>query len=440
LADAGEYLAARVPDLDDVRARAVAACLGVPAPGVPERTAPYVLVARDLAPADTAVLDLSLVVAIVTAEGGPTSHTAILARARRIPAVVGCADALSLSDDTQVIVDGVSGVVTVDPTAALLASVAERVAATVEPQVVNGPGATADGHPVALLANVGGPGDAAPAVAAGAEGVGLFRTEFSFLSGDEPTVAAQAEAYRVVFAAFPGAKVVVRVLDAGADKPLSYLTGDAEPNPALGVRGLRAFQRQPAVLDNQLAAIVAASADTTADVWVMAPMVADAEETRWFAEKARAAGVRTIGVMVEVPSAALTALGVLAECDFASIGTNDLTQYTLAADRQLGALGRMQDPWHPAVLMLVQSTAAAGVALGKPVGVCGEAASDPVLALVLVGLGVSSLSMSPGALADVRGALSVTSYDECRELAAIAIGAPDAATGRRLVTERALVG
>ncbi|MDQ1727423.1 MAG: phosphoenolpyruvate-protein phosphotransferase system enzyme, partial [Frankiaceae bacterium] len=318
----------------------------------------------------------------------------------------------------------------------LMASAVEAAAtrAAAVSLVVTGPGATRDGRAVPLLANVGGPADAEPAVAAGAEGVGLFRTEFSFLSGDEPSIDAQAAAYRAVFAAFPGKKVVVRVLDAGADKPLSYLTGDEEPNPALGVRGLRAFQRQPEVLDNQLAAIVAASADTTADVWVMAPMVADAAEARWFAERARKAGVRTAGVMVEVPSAALTARAVLGECDFASIGTNDLTQYTLAADRQLGALGRMQDPWHPAVLMLIQSTAAAGAEVGKPVGVCGEAAADPVLALVLVGLGITSLSMSPGALADVRSALARTSYDECRSFAALALAAPDAATARERVT------
>ncbi|MCU1676443.1 MAG: ptsP [Frankiales bacterium] len=439
LATAGEYLAARVPDLDDVRNRAVAACLGVAPPGVPDRSSPYVLVARDLAPADTAVLDLSLVVAIVTAEGGPTSHTAILARERRIPAVVGCPDALSLADGSMVVVDGTTGVVTAEPTDELVASarVAAEARATAAPAVtVTGPGATKDGHAVPLLANVGGPADAEPAVAAGAEGVGLFRTEFTFLAGGaaEPSVEAQAAAYRTVFEAFPGRKVVVRVLDAGADKPLAYLTSDDEPNPALGMRGLRAFQRQPEVLDNQLAAIVAAGAGTTADVWVMVPMVADAAEARWFSERARAAGVRTTGVMVEVPSAALTARSVLAECDFASIGTNDLTQYTMAADRQLGALGRMQDPWHPAVLMLVRATAAAGLELGKPVGVCGEAAGDPVLALVLVGLGISTLSMSPASLADVRAALAATSLDECKELAALALAAPDAASAREAVT------
>jgi phosphotransferase system enzyme I (PtsI) len=442
LASAGEYLAARVPDLDDVRARAVAACLGVPPPGVPDRAEPYVLVARDLAPADTAVLDLALVLAIVTAEGGPTSHTSILARDRHIPAVVGCAEALSLADGDFVLVDGTTGVVTVDPTEQLV-SEANAAAARRREKLSRGgsrrttEGRTKDGRAVPLLANVGKPDDAAPAVDAGAEGVGLFRTEFSFLSGAaQPSVDEQRAAYRAVFACFAGKKVVVRVLDAGADKPLDYLTAADEPNPALGVRGLRALQRKTDVLDAQLEAIVAAAGQTDADVWVMAPMVADAAEARWFAERATAAGVRTTGVMVEVPSAALLARSILAEVDFASIGTNDLTQYTLAADRQLGALGRMQDPWHPAVLSLVATTAAAGQSLGKPVGVCGEAAADPLLALVLVGLGVTSLSMSPGALADVRESLASTSYDECVSLARVALSAADAMTARERVMSR----
>jgi phosphotransferase system enzyme I (PtsI) len=442
LASAGDYLAARVPDLDDVRGRAVAACLGVPPPGVPDRAEPYVLVARDLAPADTAVLDLALVLAIVTAEGGPTSHTSILARDRHIPAVVGCAEALSLADGDLVLVDGTTGVVTVDPTEHLV-SEANAAAARRSEKLSRGgsgrttEGRTKDGRAVLLLANVGKPDDAAPAVDAGAEGVGLFRTEFSFLTGAaQPSVDEQRLAYRAVFACFAGKKVVVRVLDAGADKPLDYLTAADEPNPALGVRGLRALQRKTDVLDAQLEAIVAAAGETDADVLVMAPMVADAAEARWFAARATAAGVRTTGVMVEVPSAALLARSVLAEVDFASIGTNDLTQYTLAADRQLGALGRMQDPWHPAVLSLVATTAAAGQSLRKPVGVCGEAAADPLLALVLVGLGVTSLSMSPGALADVRESLASTSYDDCVSLAREALSAVDAMTARERVMSR----
>ncbi len=217
---------------------------------------------------------------------------------------------------------------------------------------------------------------------------------------------------------------MVRTLDVGADKPLPFLhpatdTGP-EPNPALGVRGLRAFLAGPELLDTQLDALAEAAKGSDADVWVMAPMVADADDARWFVARARARGLEHAGVMVETPSAALTADAVLAEAAFASIGTNDLTQYALAADRMVGSLAARQDPWHPAVLALVAATAEAGQRAGRPVGVCGEAAADPLLALVLVGLGVTSLSMAPAAIADVRAVLAEHSLAECRELASAA--------------------
>jgi phosphotransferase system enzyme I (PtsI) len=283
---------------------------------------------------------------------------------------------------------------------------------------------------VALLANVGAPSDVEAAVAAGAEGVGLFRTEFLFLdAATPPDEATQVAAYQQVFGAFE--RVVVRVLDAGADKPLRFLTAAAEPNPALGVRGLRALRRSPDVLDTQLSAIASAAGDTAADVWVMAPMVADAEEAAWFAARVHWHGLRTAGVMVEVPSAALLADEVLAACAFVSIGTNDLAQYTLAADRQLGALGALQDPWHPALLRLVAMVGDAGGRAGKPVGVCGEAAADPLLACVLVGLGATSLSMSPLALADVRAELATRTLEDCRRLARAAAAAGSPTDARR---------
>jgi phosphoenolpyruvate-protein phosphotransferase (PTS system enzyme I) len=423
LAGAGEYIAGRVTDLDDVRQRVVAACLGVPVPGVPALDTPFVLVARDLGPADAAGLDLDRVLALVTEEGGPTSHTAILARARGIPAVVGCSGATSL--DGLVVVDAAHGVVSTEVTAEHTATARSETAA------VTGPGATADGHPVALLANIGSPADAAAAVAAGAEGVGLLRTEFLFLdSRTPPTGTAQEKAYREVLAAFPGRRVVARVLDAGADKPLAFLTADDEPNPALGVRGLRALRARPEVLDTQLAALAGAAASSEAELWVMAPMIADAADAAWFVSRARAHGLATAGAMVEIPSAALTAGALFGAVDFASIGTNDLTQYALAADRQLGAVAALQDPWHPGVLRLIELVGAAGALARKPVGVCGEAAADPLLACVLVGLGVTSLSMSPAALAEVRAELARRRYDECVALAQRALAAPSAAEAR----------
>jgi len=440
LANAGEYMAGRVADLDDIAARAVAVASGAAMPGVPDLPTPFVLVAKDLAPADTAVLDLTKVLALVTAEGGPTSHTAILARSRGIPAVVGVRGALDLADGTPVVVDARSGSVVAHPDASLLASVEERARLRSSAMAVTGPGRTADGRPVKLLANVGGPADVPAAVEAGAEGVGLFRTEFLYLdAATPPSLSVQAEAYREVLDGFPGGRVVVRTLDAGADKPLAFLDLGDEPNPALGVRGLRAFRGEyVSLLDTQLAALASAAASATsgAELWVMAPMVADAEDAAWFASCAAAHGIATVGVMVEVPSAALTADAVLETVAFASLGTNDLSQYTLAADRMLGALGALQDPWHPAVLKLVAATGEAGAKAGKPVGVCGEAAADPLLALVLVGLGISSLSMAPPAIAEVRASLATHTYDDCVALAAAALGAGTAAGARAAARQR----
>jgi len=432
LAAAGEYVAARVADLDDVRQRIVAACMGVPVPGVPWLDEPFVLVARDLAPADTAGLDLSRVLAVVTAEGGPTSHTAILARARGIPAVVGCAGAGELTG--VVLVDAARGTVTTDPSQDQIAAAAQAPAAPAAAPAA--PGGTADGRPIGLLANLGSPADTAGAVAAGAEGVGLLRTEFLFLDAHTPPTAAEQEkAYREVLAAFPGRKVVARVLDAGTDKPLAFLGAGHEPNPALGIRGIRALRAHPEVLDTQLAALAAAGAASDAELWVMAPMIADVADAAWFVGRARAHGLTRAGAMIEVPSAALTAGALLSMVTFASIGTNDLAQYTLAADRLLGQLAPLQDPWHPAVLRLVELVGAAGALAGKPVGVCGEAAADPLLACVLVGLGATSLSMAPAALAEVRASLAARTYGDCTRLAQIAVGAPTAAEARSRVQD-----
>ncbi|MGH3416168.1 MAG: phosphoenolpyruvate--protein phosphotransferase, partial [Actinocrinis sp.] len=423
LAQAGGYLAERVSDLDDLAARAVAVASGVPMPGVPNPAEPFVLVAPDLAPADTALLDLAKVRALVTEQGGPTSHTAILARARGIPAVVGVIGALRLTDGTPVLVDAAAGRVTPHPSPELLAAADERARSRAQAAQVTGPGRTADGVLISLLANVGGPDDVTEALAAGAEGVGLFRTEFLYLgSATPPSLETQVAAYKAVLDGFAGRRVVARTLDAGADKPLPFLPLGAEPNPALGVRGLRAFRgAHQDLLDTQLAALAQAAEGSSAELWVMAPMIADEDDAAWFAERARAHGLSTVGAMIEVPSAALRADPLFERVDFVSLGTNDLTQYALAADRMLGALGALQDPWHPAVLRLIELTGTAGAACGKPVGVCGEAAADPRLAPVLVGLGVTSLSMAPSAIAEVRAALAQVTLDECRELARVAL-------------------
>ena len=435
----GGYLGERAADLEDIAQRVLAHLRGVAAPGVPDPGHPFVLVARDLAPADTALLKLDQVLALVTTDGGPTSHTAILAREKGIVAVVGAAEAAGLRDGETVIVDAASGVVVTGPSAEELERAAQRAAdrlSSVDAPLT--PGALADGTAVPLLANLGKPADAADAVARGAEGVGLFRTEFLFLSATQaPTVEQQRESYRELLAAFPGKKVVVRMLDAGADKPLAFLNDAHEENPALGLRGLRALRASEDILREQLTALAEADAATDADLWVMAPMVATVEETRYFTDLAREYGLKTAGVMVEVPAAALLADRVLAHADFASIGTNDLTQYTMAADRMLGSVAGFQDPWHPAVLRLVREVGAAGAALGKPVGICGEAAADPLLAVVLVGLGATSLSMAPAALADVRQTLLGRTLGEAKQLAEAALAADDAASARAAASQLA---
>jgi phosphotransferase system enzyme I (PtsI) len=428
----GGYMAERAADLGDVSQRIIAHLRGVPAPGVPTSDKPFVLVAHDLAPADTALLDLSKVVALVTRDGGPTSHTAILARAKAITAIVGVAEADELTDGTEVLVDAASGTVTVSPDRAQIVAAETR---TAELQAIKAApitdGALADGEKIPLLANLGSPKDTAGAVALGAEGVGLFRTEFLFLDAKSaPTVEQQLADYTAVLDAFPGKKVVVRCLDAGADKPLSFLNDAEEENPALGLRGLRALRANEQILRDQLTALAQAQAQTEAELWVMAPMVADVEETRYFVALAKELGIRVAGVMAEIPSLALMADQVATASDFVSIGTNDLTQYTMAADRMLGTVASYQDPWHPAVLRLVKMLGDAGKASGTPVGVCGEAAADPLLAVVLVGLGATSLSMTPAALADVRAELARHTRAEAEALAAAVLTEPTAAAAR----------
>ncbi|GAA4627606.1 phosphoenolpyruvate--protein phosphotransferase [Cellulomonas oligotrophica] len=428
---AGGYLAERVTDLRSVRDRVVARTLGLPDPGVPALTRPSVVVARDLAPADTAALDLDNVLAIVTELGGPTGHTAIIAGQLGLPCVVRVAGATDLEDGVDVAVDASDGTVVVAPGDDVRAAVARRAEADRLLAQETGPGATADGHAVALLANIGTAADAERVGAGPVEGVGLFRTEVIFLERTTaPTQDEQAEAYAQALRAMGDRKVVVRTLDAGADKPLAFATQPDEENPALGVRGYRLVRSNPALVETQLAALGAAQAATGSTPWVMAPMIATPAEARDFAARARAAGVATVGVMVEIPAAALRAREILAEVDFVSLGTNDLAQYTMATDRLRGELADLLDVWQPAVLDLVAATARAGQELGKPVGVCGESAGDALMALVLTGLGVTSLSMSPGALPAVRFALRHHTREQCEQMARAALAASSAPQAR----------
>jgi phosphotransferase system enzyme I (PtsI) len=426
----GGRIGERASDVEDARLRIVAALTGQAAPGLPDATEPYVLVARDLSPADTALLDRRACLALVTEEGGPTSHTAIIARALGIPAVVGAKGAWTAPQGTILLVDGSTGELVWDPRP----DQAEEIeAARPAAREFDGRGVTADGRHVPLLANVGSAKDADAAAAARAEGVGLFRTEFCFLDRDDaPTIDEQVGAYRKVLAAFAGRRVVVRTLDAGSDKPLGFVPTAPEANPALGVRGYRTVSAHPELLDHQLTAIARAAELESADVAVMAPMIATVEEAVEFAASARSRGLRHVGVMIETPAAAIVADRLFEVVDFVSLGTNDLTQYTMAADRLVGDLAALNDPWQPAVLGLIARVGAAAAAAGKPVGVCGEAAADPLLAPVLVGAGATSLSMSARSLAGVAEMLRSVSDEQCRSAAAGAIAAASAADARTI--------
>ncbi|WP_285586843.1 putative PEP-binding protein [Actinomycetospora sp. NBRC 106378] len=432
---AGGYMAERAGDVADIRDRVVAELLGVPAPGVPVLDGPSVLVARDLAPADTATLDPATALALVTVEGGPTSHTAILARSLGIPAVVGCPGAADLVEGTLVRVDGTAGEVVEVPAGTAVGADASAAG----PAAVSGPVTTTDGHRIAVVANIADAKDATRAAEVGAEGVGLLRTELTFLSAStEPTAEEQRAGYAATMAPLAGRPITLRTLDAGADKPVPFLDMTPEVNPALGVRGQRLFDdgaERADVLDRQLVAAVGGALDAGVTLKVMAPMISTADEAARFVARARKAGVEQVGVMIEVPAAVLNAPELLAEVDFVSVGTNDLTQYVFAADRQSGPLAGFNDPWQPAVLRLLDQLCRAAEVTGTPVGVCGEAAADPALAVVLVGLGVTSLSAAASALPAVAARVSSVDLTTAQRAARVALAARDVSSARAAVRD-----
>ena len=438
---AGGVMAERVTDLRDIRDRVIAELRGEEEPGLPQVNGEVVLFADDLSPADTAALDTNHFVALVTELGGPTSHTAIIARQLNVPCIVAVGSNLNdIKAGDKVLVDGALGTITLntDPEIAV-AAVAESKLLAERIAQWRGPAETKDGHRVQLLANVQDGNAARIASNTQAEGIGLFRTEMCFLSAlEEPSVDEQAEVYKKVLERFPNSKVVVRSLDAGSDKPVAFATMADEMNPALGVRGLRVARANEPLLTRQLDAIAKAvkelGRDENAPTWVMAPMVATAREAKWFAGLCAERGL-VAGAMIEVPAAALMADKIMPHLDFVSIGTNDLTQYTMAADRMSPQLAYLTDPWQPAVLRLIQHTCEEGKRTNTAVGVCGEAAADPLLACVLAGLGVNSLSSASTAIAGVGAQLSAIDFDTCVKAAEAAINAEGATEARQKVRD-----
>ena len=423
----GGYFAERTADLDEIMNRLLAKLSGTEQAAL-VLTSPSIIVAEDLTPSDTAQLNLEYALALVVAKGGPTSHTAIVARGLGIPAIVGCDGVMELAEGTELLVDGREGKAFTNALAADI-EIRKHREETLRARAASvvGPGRLKDGTHVTLLANAGDAAGAISAAAVGTEGIGLFRTELLFLdSQTEPTVAEQVEMYKSVFAPMKGLRVVVRTLDAGSDKPVPYINAIHEENPALGVRGWRLTRTSDGVLNRQLEAIAEAAKGMDIDLWVMAPMINTPDEAHDFATRARALGIKKVGVMIETPAAAIHADKVLAEVDFGSFGTNDLTQYVMASDRLDSRLSDMTTTWHPAVLRTIQLACNSAISLNKSTGVCGESAANPHLAAVLLGLGVNSLSMAPTAVSEVRGFLSTVDMQTCIEAAKKAIGARSA--------------
>jgi phosphoenolpyruvate-protein phosphotransferase len=426
-------LSARSVDVRDVGRRVLRHLLGRTAAGL-QLEQPAVIVARDLSPSQTAGLDKGKVLAFCTAEGGPTSHTAILAKALGLPAVVALGqELLSVGEGEPLLVDGGAGEVVIAPDEAALGSfrqLAEQGARRRERAQASAlePAVTQDGLRVEVVANIGGPQDARAALAYGAEGVGLFRTEFLFLERDSlPGEAEQVKAYRQVLEALPGRPVVVRTLDIGGDKAVSYLGFSEEANPFLGWRAIRMNEGRPDVFRSQVRALLQAGAG--ADLRIMAPMVSNLEEVqsaRRLLEEAslslRAEGLPCaeevqFGVMVEVPSVAVMAEVFARHVDFFSIGTNDLTQYTLAVDRTNARVAPLASPFHPAVLRLIEMTIQAAHRHDKWVGVCGELAGEVLAVPVLLGLGLDEFSMAPALIPAVKQALRNCTVQVCQEIA-----------------------
>ncbi|ADU52117.1 phosphoenolpyruvate-protein phosphotransferase [Thermaerobacter marianensis DSM 12885] len=440
-----EYLRGRAADIRDVGRQLLAALLGVRLDLAPEE--PSVIVAHDLAPSDTARWPRERVLGLVTEAGGATSHVAILARAAGVPAVAGAAGVVAAVTPGQpVVVDGSAGQVVLHPTVERRQAVERALAARAErartlAALRDLPAVTPDGRRVELAVNIGRPEDIAAAEEFGPEGVGLFRTEFLFLDRSRPPgEETQWQAYVAAVRALKGRRLVLRTLDVGADKRLPFIDWPDEMNPALGWRGARLSLERPDLLQTQLRAMLRAAAE--GPVSVMFPMVTTLEEVRRLrhaVEEAAASleregvahGRVEVGIMVETPAAALSARALAGAVDFFSIGTNDLTQYTLAVDRTSQQVAALYDPLHPAVLRLILEVGRAAEEAGIWAGVCGELAGEPLATPFLLGAGMAELSMHPRALPEVKRVIRAVRYDEARQLAGELVNLPTGDEVRR---------
>ncbi len=441
-----EVMAGRAADLRDVGRRVLGILTGQPVqePEIPQGA---ILIAEDLSPSDTAKLDPAMVFGFATVGGGATSHVAILARSLDIPAVAGIEPrALELDDGQDVILDGGKGQLRIDPDPAeveRILTLKHRMAQRKQADLAaaHEPAITTDGHRAEVVANIGGLDDARASLPLGGEGVGLLRSEFLYLERQTaPTEDEQTSIYAEIATALEGRPLLIRTLDVGGDKPLPYLPMPREENPFLGIRGVRIGLDKPEILRTQVRAILRASATPRARLRMMFPMIATIDEIRAVKglideERARVAdaGEVEVGIMVEVPSTAVMARQFAKEVAFFSVGTNDLTQYTLAMDRGHPKLGAKADALNPAVLQLIKQTCDGAHAEGKWVGVCGGVASDPQAVPILVGLGVDELSVSVPVIPTVKAAVRERSLAGCRTLADQALACDTAAEVRALV-------
>jgi phosphoenolpyruvate-protein phosphotransferase (PTS system enzyme I) len=454
-ASESEYLAERAADLDDVRDRVVNILMGRSTSGeIPGVRS--VIAAHELTPSQTTSIPPALIAGIVTETGSPTSHAAILARALGVPAVVSCSHLLqAIGGGSEIAVDGRTGEVVVAPERSEREAIRGRMEAEDRRRqeleaLRDERGRTAEGHPVELAANIGSIQHIPAALEAGGEGSGLVRTEFMFMDRTTaPSVEEQAKFYAEVLRSFRGDRVVFRTLDIGADKPLPFVDREPEENPALGVRGIRLSLLRQDLLRDQLRALLRAGVEVAREdaghLAIMFPLVSTVDELlrareilRQIADEERADLAHIeVGVMIEVPSAALAADRIARQADFLSLGTNDLLQYLFAADRLIGAVADLADVLDPDVLSLVERVVESGHTHGAWVGVCGEAAGDPTVAAALVGLGVDELSMTRVAIPEVKVALRRLTRQECSDAVKEAIDrAQDASEARRLIEER----
>ena len=436
-------LAARVADLQDISNRVLRIMMGLKEQEMALPEYPVVLVASDLTPSDTATLDKDKVVGIATSLGGPTSHTAILARALAIPAIVAVGpDLLKVDNSAKVILDGDSGTLYISPQKAALEMATKALKQYKADQRVANQKAfenavTSDGHKVEVVANIGGLADAQKALENGAEGVGLLRTEFLFLDRlTPPTIDEQLEVYKSIATLMKDKPLIIRTLDIGGDKPLKYLDIAKEENPFLGERGIRLCLNRIKLLEDQLTAILKAS--VFGNIKIMFPMICDVSEWerahKVFMEVVEKLSVKKVecGMMVEVPSSALIADVLAEKVDFFSIGTNDLTQYTLAVDRMNPTVAHLSDGLHPAVIRLIKKTVEAAHKHGKWVGVCGELGSDKAAIPILVGLGVDELSVSSPLVPRVKATIRSTNQEQNKSISLKAVACHRAAEVREL--------